>query len=129
MHKVDGKYRGIGYAEVRRRVEQFALGLASIGLRRGDRVGVISENRPEWVVADMGTLILGAFDVPVYTTLTPKQIEYIFADSGVKVVVVSNLAQLSKVLKILPRVRSIKRISMTSGRNSVENIGTSSKSQ
>ncbi len=110
MYKVGGKYHGIGFAEARRRVEQFALGLASIGVRRGDRVGVISENRPEWVVADMGTLFLGAFDVPVFTTLTSKQIEYIFSDSGVKVVVVSNLAQLSKVLKILPRVRSIKKI-------------------
>lgn len=110
MHKIEGKYHGIGFADVRRRVEQFALGLAKLGIERGDRVGLISENRPEWVVADMGTLFLGAFDVPVYPTLMPKQIEYIFNDAKVKAVVVSNQAQLSKVLKIRSDLKSLKKI-------------------
>jgi long-chain acyl-CoA synthetase len=110
MHKVQGKFRGISHAEVRRRVEEFALGLAALGVERGDRVGIISESRPEWVVADLGTLFLGAFDVPVYPTLTPKQIEYIFDNAQVKAVVVSNQSQLSKILRVLPQLRRIKKI-------------------
>ncbi|MEK6571762.1 MAG: long-chain fatty acid--CoA ligase [Bacteroidota bacterium] len=110
MHKVQGKYQGLSYGEVRRRVELFALGLAALGVEKGDRVGIISENRPEWIIADMGTLFLGAFDVPVYPTLTAKQVEYIFNDSKVKLVVVSNQSQLAKVLKALPHIRSLRHV-------------------
>jgi long-chain acyl-CoA synthetase len=110
MYKVQGSYKGLGFTEIRQRVEQFAFGLAALGIERGDRVGIISENRPEWVIADMGTLFLGAFDVPVYPTLTPKQIEYIFDDAGVKLAIVSNQSQLSKVLKILPRLKNVRHI-------------------
>ncbi|MGA9364433.1 MAG: long-chain fatty acid--CoA ligase [Bacteroidota bacterium] len=110
MHKVQGRFRGLSHAEVRRRVEEFALGLAALGVETGDRVGIISESRPEWVIADLGTLFLGAFDVPVYPTLTPKQIEYIFDDAQVKAVIVSNQSQLSKILRVLPHLRRIKNI-------------------
>jgi long-chain acyl-CoA synthetase len=110
MHKVQGRFRGISFAEIRRRVEEFGLGLAALGVGKGDRVGLISESRPEWVIADLGTLFLGAFDVPVYPTLTPKQIEYIFDNAQVKLVIVSNQSQLSKILTVLPNLRRIKRI-------------------
>jgi long-chain acyl-CoA synthetase len=110
MHKVQGRFRGLSHAEVRRRVEEFAFGLAALGVERGDRVGIISESRPEWVIADLGILFLGAFDVPVYPTLTSKQIEYIFGDAQVKVVIVSNQSQLSKILRVLPHLRRIKNI-------------------
>jgi long-chain acyl-CoA synthetase len=110
MHKVQGVYKGLGFTEMRQRVELFAFGLAALGIERGDRVGIVSENRPEWVIADLGTLFLGAFDVPVYPTLTPKQIEYIFSDAQVRLVVVSNQSQLSKVLKILPALKRVKHV-------------------
>src|SRR3990172_6733296 len=110
MHKVQGKYQGLSYGEVRRCVELFALGLAALGVEKGDRGGIISENRPEWIIADMGTLFLGAFDVPVYPTLTAKQVEYIFNDSKVKLVVVSNQSQLAKVLKALPHIKSLRHV-------------------
>jgi long-chain acyl-CoA synthetase len=110
MHKVQGAYRGLTFAEVRQRVEEFALGLAALGVERGDRIGIISESRPEWVIADLGALFLGAFDVPVFPTLTPRQVEYIFDDAQVKVVIVSNQSQLSKVLKVLPRLKRIKNV-------------------
>lgn len=110
MHKVQGKFRGLSHAEVRERVEEFAFGLAALGVERGDRVGIISESRPEWVIADLSTLFLGAFDVPVYPTLTPKQIEYIFDNAQVKIVIVSNQSQLSKILRVLPHLKRIKKI-------------------
>ncbi len=110
MYKVDKTYRGISYSEYRRTVELFTLGLASLGIHAGDNLAIISENRPEWTVADMAMLALGAVNVPVYPTLTPKQIEYIFNDAGVKIAVVSNTFQLNKVLKIMPEVKSLRRI-------------------
>lgn len=110
MHKIQGKYEGLRFSEVRERVELFALGLAALGIKKGDRVGIISENRPEWVIADMGALFLGAFDVPLYPTLTAKQVEYIFNDSSVKLVIVSNQSQLAKVLKVRSSIRSLEKI-------------------
>lgn len=110
MRKVDGKYQGISYADFRQQVIDFACGLASLGIKRGDKVAIISENRPEWPVTDMATLGLGAVVVPLYPTLTPKQIEYIFKDSDTKVAVVSNAFQLNKVLKIRPDCKKLKHI-------------------
>ena len=110
MHKVDKQYRSISYAEIRRKVELFALGLASIGAKREDNVAIISENRPEWVVADMGIVALGAVDVPIYPTLTPPQIAYILNDAAVKVVIVSNSLQLGKISKIKSDVKSLQHI-------------------
>jgi long-chain acyl-CoA synthetase len=110
MHKVDGTYRGISFSEYRRNVELFACGLASLGVRRGDRVSIISENRPEWIVADMALVSVGAVNVPIYPTLTPKQIEFIFNDAGVKIAIVSNMFQLNKVLKIKGDVKTLEKI-------------------
>lgn len=110
MHKVDKKYTGITFSEYRRKVELFALGLASLGVKKDDKVAIISENRPEWIVADMGIVTLGAVDVPIYPTLTPPQIAYILHDAGVKIVIVSNSLQLGKILKIESEVKSLERI-------------------
>ncbi len=110
MHKVEKQYRCISYSVLRRRVELFALGLSSIGVKKDERVAVISENRPEWVIADMSIVTLGAIDVPIYPTLTPPQIAYILNDAGVAVVIVSNSLQLGKVQKICSEVRSLRHI-------------------
>ncbi|MGH2566849.1 MAG: AMP-dependent synthetase/ligase [Bacteroidota bacterium] len=107
MYKVQKQYRGISYREYRSNVELFMHGLASLGVTKGDRVAIISENRPEWIVADMAIVCLGAVDVPIYPTLTPKQIEFIFNDAGVKIAIVSNALQLSKVLKIQNDVKTL----------------------
>ena len=69
-------------------------------LNKGDRVAILSENRPEWAVADFASLLLGAVVVPIYTTLTPQQTAHILRDSGAGVVVVSTEKQLEKVLSI-----------------------------
>ncbi|MBE0555685.1 MAG: AMP-binding protein, partial [Proteobacteria bacterium] len=107
MKKIEGQYQGILYKEVRRNVELFALGLASLGLKRGDRVSIVSENRPEWVIADMAMVGLGIVNVPIYPTLTPKQIEFIFNDAGVRTAIASNAYQIGKILKIRDSVKSL----------------------
>jgi long-chain acyl-CoA synthetase len=110
MYKVDGQYRGVSYTELRNNVELLAFGFSSLGINRSDRVAIISENRPEWVYTDLALIGLGAIDVPIYPTLTPKQLAYIFNDSGIKAVVVSNTLQLNKVLKIRDEVPSLEYI-------------------
>jgi long-chain acyl-CoA synthetase len=109
-YKKDGSYHDISFRRMRAWVEEFAAGLASLGLSRGDRLAIISENRPEWVVTDIGSLFLGAIDVPIYPTLTAKQVEFILNDSGTKIAVVSNQYQLNKVLKIRDEVKSLEYI-------------------
>lgn len=110
MHKVDGHFTGISYSELRSMVVNCSLGLASLGVKREDNIALISENRPEWVVSDLGIVSLGAVTVPLYTTLTPKQIEYIFNNAGVKIAFVSNQFQLTKVLKIYDQVKTLEKI-------------------
>ena len=70
------------------------------GVAKGDRVAILSENRPEWMIADFASLLLGAVTVPIYATLTAEQTAYILRDSGARVVFVSSEAQLQKVLSI-----------------------------
>lgn len=110
MHKVNGAYRDISYGNLKNMVENFAFGLASLGVKHGDTIALISENRPEWVVADVGMMKLGAVNVSIYPTLTPKQIEFILNDAEVKFAIVSNQMQLHKVMKILPDVKTLQRI-------------------
>jgi long-chain acyl-CoA synthetase len=91
-------------------VESFGLGLSALGIRAGDRVALLSENRYEWAVSDLATLGLGAVTVPIYPTLTAQQTRYILQNSSAKVVVVSTPAQLDKVVQVadgLPALETI----------------------
>jgi long-chain acyl-CoA synthetase len=110
QHKVNDVYVSITHYELRERVECFALGLLNLGIRKGDRIGIVSENRIEWAITDLAIACIGAVDVPIYTTLTPKQEHYIFSDCSASAVVVSNQFQLNKILEVkseLPELRHI----------------------
>ncbi len=96
-YKRDGAWRGTSSEEFRTAVEETALGLAGLGIGKGDSVAILSENRPEWAFADFATLALGAADVPIYPSLTPTQVRYILSDSRAKAVFVSTPAQAAKV--------------------------------
>src|SRR5205807_4027352 len=67
-----------------RRVRAVALGLSALGVRKGDRVALLSENRPDWSVVDLAILSLGAVNVPIYTTQAPEQVRFILEDSGAR---------------------------------------------
>ncbi len=108
-YKVDGKYAGISYDELYRKVELLSHGLHAIGLKQGERVAILSENRPEWPIADLACLALGLIDVPIFPTLTAKQVEYILSHSGASTVFVSNMYQLNKILRIRDNVPSLRR--------------------
>ena len=108
--KSNGSFRGMRYIELKVRVEDFACGLASLGVRRHDRVALISENRPEWVISDFAIMHLGAVNVPIYPTLSVKQIEYIFRDAGVEYVVVSNSVLVKKIMRVKELLPAIKKV-------------------
>jgi long-chain acyl-CoA synthetase len=84
------------YAQLNDRVRRFALGLSTLGLERGDRVAILSENRPEWVIADLAALAAGGVSVTIYPTLPASQVAFILGDSGAKAVIVSDAKQLEK---------------------------------
>ena len=90
-------WKPITSAEAYGRVRALAARLAQWGVGNGDRVALLSENRWEWPVTDFAVLALGAVDVPLYTTLTAEQVEYMLRDCGAKVAVVSSWEQVEKV--------------------------------
>lgn len=114
MWKSEKQYRGITYRAFGEWVERIAHGFASLGIRTGDRVALLSENRPEWVVADMAMIRLGAVNVSIYPSLTPKQVGYILGDAGVSCIVLSNRLQLRKILGIRDSLPSLRHIVMFS---------------
>src|ERR1051326_4031251 len=81
-------------------VATLARVLRQWGIQKGDRVAILSENRPEWMIADFACVTSGIADVPIYTTLTAEQTLYLLKDSAAKVIFVSTLEQLRKVQSI-----------------------------
>ncbi|RKU11334.1 long-chain fatty acid--CoA ligase [Candidatus Poribacteria bacterium] len=96
-HKVDKEYQDISYATLAERIKHFCLGLTELGLQKGDRVALLSENRPEWAITDLAILAGGGVTVPMFSTLTSAQVEYIVRDSGAKILCVSSERQLQKI--------------------------------
>jgi long-chain acyl-CoA synthetase len=96
--KRNGVYEPISHAEIVARVERLALAMAARGLKAGDRVAFMSENRPEWAIADYACAILGTPDVTIYATLNADQAAYILKDSQSRWVLCSTREQLDKVL-------------------------------
>lgn len=99
-YKRDGTWHPISSDEWLSRAHNIALGLYELGVRPGDRVALLAENRPEWFFVDSGMQILGAVNVPLYCTLMPEQIAFIVNDSGAKVVIASDADQQKKMAAI-----------------------------
>jgi len=103
LYKQAAKWIPVSSRELYRDVIGTARALGQWGISKGDRVAILSENRPEWAVADFATLMLGAVDVPLYPTLTEEQTLAILQDSGARLAFVSTGEQLKKVLAIKNR--------------------------
>jgi len=88
-YKVRGEWIHIPAPEFVQRVRHVALGLAALGIKAGDRIALLSENRPEWSITDLAILSLGAVNVPIYTTQAVDQVEFILSDSGARALFIS----------------------------------------
>jgi long-chain acyl-CoA synthetase len=102
--KIGGAYKPISHGDVLARVRRAARGMTGLGAKRGDRVAILSENRPEWAIADYACLTAGFADVPVYPTLPADQVAYILKDSGAVGIFVSSREQADKIKEIRSRV-------------------------
>ncbi|MBZ5564161.1 MAG: long-chain fatty acid--CoA ligase [Acidobacteriia bacterium] len=110
LFKAGGQYRGLASSEALRRVAALATALERLGVKRGDRVALLSENRVEWALTDYAILGLGAITVPIYTTLLEPDVEYIVRDSEVQGIVVATDVQLQKALNIRGKLPGLKFI-------------------
>ena len=109
-HRVGETLVTYTYRELAERVEALATSLLALGVRRGDRVGLISDNRPEWIVADLACIEIGAPDVPRGSDTTPKEIEYILGHSGATAAFVEDARQLERVLAMRGRVKGLRLV-------------------
>lgn len=109
-HVVDGRWETISWSQYAEAVASTAVGLMALGVEPGDRVALLSANRPEWHVADLAILSAGGVTVPVYPTSSSSQVAYVLENSDAKVCFVDDTEQLAKVLLHLPDLPSLRRV-------------------
>ncbi len=106
--KVGGRYQQISHRTLVERVRHTGLGLRTLGIPSGSRVAILSENRPEWAIADYACLTAGFVDVPIYATLPAEQMLHILEDSGAVAIFVSNAQHAHTIASIRPRLESLR---------------------
>lgn len=109
LYKIDNWYQSISYQELRHFAFRLAGYLLEIGVKPGDRVAIISCNRPEWAVVDFACLLIGAVLVPIYPSLSVSQVQYMIADSGARLVFAERDKQARKVSDLLS-ARKIQKV-------------------
>ena len=112
VYREGGKWRPVSSHEFGEGVARTARTLHAWGIQPGDRIALLSENRPEWPMADMASLLLGAVTVPLYTTLTADQTAFVLKDAGCRMIFLSSDQQLHKILSILPQTQVEKIVVM-----------------
>jgi long-chain acyl-CoA synthetase len=112
LYREGGQWLPISSRQFGSMVARTARKLHAWGVLPGDRIAILSENRPEWPTADIASLLLGAVTVPLYTTLTAEQTAFVLKDSGCRAIFLSSDQQLRKVLSILPQTKIEKVIVM-----------------
>ena len=105
-----GVWHGWSWAEYYNTAKAVGLGLHSLGIRKGDMVALLSENRLEWLAADMGVIGIGACTVPIYVTLLAPEVSYIISNSGSKIFIAENQAAVRKVLDEIDKCPTLEKI-------------------
>ena len=122
-YKKNGKWHSISSDEMLLRAENIALGLYSLGLRRGEQVAILAANSPDWTLTDAGCQFAGVIDAPIYTTLAPNSVKYILKDSGAKIFFLQNAKTYERVKEILPECSEIEKIVLFDSSNvEAENV-------
>ncbi|WP_334129818.1 AMP-dependent synthetase/ligase [Sneathiella sp.] len=105
-----GIWQSITWREYGERARAAGLGLVALGLKRGETVSILSDNNPEWLYLDMGTMGVGGVSNGVYTTDSPRQVEYLCKDSRTRIFVAENEEQLDKILEVRERLPDLLKI-------------------
>ncbi|HEV8169879.1 MAG TPA: long-chain fatty acid--CoA ligase, partial [Pyrinomonadaceae bacterium] len=109
-YKSDGRWVAVSSDEMLARAKRIAAGLHALGVRRGDRVALLSESRVEWTLTDAGCIFAGAIDVPIYPTLTPPQVRYILNDSGACILFLANREKYDEIKDALGEYPEVKHV-------------------
>jgi len=109
-HKQDGAWHDVTVAEVAAIAQQIGLGLADLGVDPGDRVAILCRTRPEWTYCDFGATETGACVVPIYPTNSPEECEWVLADSGARVVICEDAAQVAKIATVRARLPALEHV-------------------
>lgn len=126
--KVNGQYQELKYSELWEKIEDFSLGLLSLGFKQNDRIGIVSENRIEWFIVDLAISSIGAISVPIFPITTAKQEEFIFNDCTAVGVVVSNKFQLNKILQVKDNIPSLRHFIIMDEFDGIDNLDLAVKS-
>ena len=108
-YKSGDEWKAISSVEMVKRAENIALGLYSLGLRKGDRASILAANSPEWTLSDAGCQFAGVIDVPIYTTLAPETVRYIIDDSAARVFFLQDQETYDRLLPAIRECKSIER--------------------
>ncbi len=114
-YKAGGTWHDITWREYGDRVRRAAKGLMAQGVKHSDKMSLLSLNRPEWHVADIACLSIGAATAPIYVTNSPEQVAYIIGHSESKIAVVENPDQLQKVLKMRGELPDLQKVVVIEG--------------
>ena len=117
VEKIKGKWVPHSTGEAQKKVNALSAGLLKLGIsgndftaETADKIAIISSNRPEWIITDMGVQQTGAILVPIYPTTNPIELQFILQDAAVKLIFVSNADLLEKVKSVQEKVPSIVNI-------------------
>ncbi len=108
--KRDGEWKSFTYQDAYDTFSRIGFGLHTLGVKAKDKVGILSENRPEWSMTDWACAYFGFVSVPIYQTSVPSQIEYIINHSECKVVIASSKEQVKKIISIKSKLTSLKYV-------------------
>ncbi len=103
-----GIWNEVTYHEYFEKVKSLSLGLAKLGLQRGEKLAIIGDNRPEWVISELAAQSLGSITVGIYQESLPHEIAYILDDCGARIVVVEDQEQVDKLYEIKRKSRMFK---------------------
>jgi long-chain acyl-CoA synthetase len=106
----DGTWTPLSHAQVEERVTALAAALEAAGVAPGDRVAMLSENRPEWAITDFAAVGMGAVDVPIYPTLPANQVQYILRDCGARIIFVSTPGQAAKIQEVRAELPDLQQV-------------------
>lgn len=109
-YKQGNEWVKVSHAEFTERIGRARAGFVDLGIKRGDRVGLLAENRLEWAVTDVALLSCGAVDVPIYATSTGPQVAFILNDAGAETLVLSTAKQFDKVMAVIDQLPNLKTI-------------------
>ena len=110
-----GKYEWVNYKQVGERVKHFRAGLASLGVQKGDRIGIISRNRTEWLIAEIAAYGVGAWFVPMYEKELRSMWEYVLKDASCKILIVSTTDIYEKVKDFIDLIPTLEQIIVIEG--------------